>query len=184
MAQRRIATLSLEAATWIKDEITYIADRNSAAARATERRFKQVRRLLAEFPNCGEIGLIPGTRSFVATPYVFIMRRVGETTQISSVRHARQQDAYAPSQESSPENYDATLERRGADRRRALARVIARHAVKRGFEPPDDLEEFEVIVAQEVDEETLFAMIDDIENMSSLSEFLRDHGVTFPRFGP
>lgn len=93
---RRIARMSPQAATWLKAEIAYIADRNPAAARKIAARIRLARQNLAEHPKIGPAGLIHGTRRLVVSSYVLTVRQRGGVVEIAAIRHARQSDAYAP----------------------------------------------------------------------------------------
>lgn len=92
----RLARMSPEAASWLKTEIAYVADRNPAAARKIVERIRQARRNLAEYPRIGPPGLIPGTRRVVVSPYVLTVQQNSGVVEIAAIRHARQSDAYAP----------------------------------------------------------------------------------------
>ena len=93
----RLVTLSPDAAKWLKAEISYVADRNPAAARGIANRLKAARETLADYPMIGPEGWIPGTRRVVAGPYILTIRIRGNAVEIAAIRHARQRDAYAPS---------------------------------------------------------------------------------------
>ncbi len=41
-------------------------------------------------------GLIPGTRRFVAKPYILTVRQRDGVVEIAAIRHAKQSDAYTP----------------------------------------------------------------------------------------
>jgi plasmid stabilization system protein ParE len=53
---------------------------------------------LAEHPNIGPVGLIPGTRLVFVPPYVLTVRLRGDVIDIAGRRHAKQEDARAPKQ--------------------------------------------------------------------------------------
>ena len=93
---RRLARMSPQAAAWLKAEISYIADRNPAAARKIAARLRHARQNLAEFPKTSPAGIIPGTRRLVVSPYVLTVRQRDGVMEIAAIRHARQSDAYAP----------------------------------------------------------------------------------------
>jgi plasmid stabilization system protein ParE len=94
----RLARLSPEAKTWLEAELRYLASRSPAAARKLLTRLRAKRRLLAEHPNIGPAGLIPGTRLVFVSPYVLTVRMGGDVVEIAGVRHAKQEDARAPSE--------------------------------------------------------------------------------------
>ena len=93
-----IVRLSPEAAKWLKAEISYIADRNPAAAQKIANRLRAARETLADYPMVGPEGWIPGTRRVLAGPYVLTIRVRGQVVEIAAIRHARQGDAYAPAE--------------------------------------------------------------------------------------
>jgi|SRR5579859_244640 len=106
----RLVTLSPEAAKWLKEEISYIADRNPAAARGIADRLRAARDILADYPMIGPEGWIPGTRRVVAGPYILTIRIRGNAVEIAAIRHARQRDAYAPSNLSADDDFEVTNE--------------------------------------------------------------------------
>ena len=71
----------------------------------------------------------------------------------------------------------AGKDRLAEEARRALARVLARHATKLSLDPPDDAE---TLLATYADEKVLSEMIEDMQNMADFREFLRNHGVEIP----
>src|ERR1700677_1573038 len=92
----RLARLSPEAKTWLEAELRYLASKSPAAARKLLTRLRAKRRLLAEHPNIGPVGLIPGTRLVFVPPYILTVRLRGNVVEIAGVRHAKQDDARAP----------------------------------------------------------------------------------------
>src|SRR3546814_17221377 len=68
LISRRLARISPEAATWLKAEIAYIADWNPAAAKKVAERFRAARANLADYPNIGSSGFIPGPPPLLVRP--------------------------------------------------------------------------------------------------------------------
>lgn len=85
-----------QAAAWLKEEIATIAERDPAAARRIAARLRLACQNLADYPNIGPVGSIPGTRRLVVALYVLTVRQRGGAVEIAAIRHARQADAYAP----------------------------------------------------------------------------------------
>lgn len=77
--------------------IAYIAERNPSAAAKIVGRMRELRERLAEFPNIGVRGEIPGTRRVLLNPFVLTVRQGRDGVEIAAVRHAKQKDARAPS---------------------------------------------------------------------------------------
>lgn len=76
--------------------IAYLAEADPLACQRLVDRIRRAREQLAEFPNSGPPGGVPGTRRVVVGAYVLTIRvRKGET-EILAFRHAKQGDAYAP----------------------------------------------------------------------------------------
>jgi len=92
----RLARLSPEAKAWLEAEVRYLASRSPAAARKLLARLQAKRRLSAEHPNIGPVGLIPGTRLVFVPPYVLTVRLRGGVVEIAGMRNAKQEDARAP----------------------------------------------------------------------------------------
>ncbi len=92
MSLRRLAILSPEARAWYLAEIAYLAERNALAAEKVAKRIRAARQTLAEHPNVGPPGFIPGTRRLVVGPYVLTVRLRGGTPEIIDIRHGRQAD--------------------------------------------------------------------------------------------
>jgi len=80
------------------EAIAYTADRSPAAAENLIRQMRELRERLADFPNIGVRGDIPGTRRVVIAPYVLTTRIGAGGIEIVAFRHAKQKDAYAPSE--------------------------------------------------------------------------------------
>jgi plasmid stabilization system protein ParE len=94
----RLARLSPEVKAWLEAEVRYLASRSPAAARKLLTRLRAKRRLLAEHPNIGPVGMIPGTRMVFVPPYVLTVRLRGGVVEIAGMRHPKQEDARAPKQ--------------------------------------------------------------------------------------
>jgi plasmid stabilization system protein ParE len=92
----RLAILSPEAKAWLEAEVRSLASKSPAAARKLLTRLRAKRRLLAEHPNIGPVGLIPGTRLVFVPPYVLTVRLRDGVVEIAGMRHAKQDDARAP----------------------------------------------------------------------------------------
>lgn len=89
--------ISSSAAAWLRDEIAYLAEHSPAAADKVVDRLRLVRRTLADNPRMGQLGQIPDTRRVVIGSYILTTRARGAVVEIAAIRHARQRDAYAPS---------------------------------------------------------------------------------------
>jgi len=90
MTLRRLAILSPGARAWYLAEIRYLAERNALAAEKAAKRIRAACQTLAEHPNLGSPGLIPGTRKMMVGPYVLTVRLRGGTPEIIDIRHGRQ----------------------------------------------------------------------------------------------
>ena len=104
---RRPARMSPEARAWLLSEVRYLADRNPSAATAVLDRLGAARQTLADYPQIGTAGLIPGTRRLVVGPYILTIRHRAGTVEIAAIRHARQGDAYAPAEATAEEPPDS-----------------------------------------------------------------------------
>ena len=80
------------------EAITYVAERNPAAADRIVQEMRALQARLVSFPNLGVRGDIPGTRRVVMAPYVLTTRIQGDGIEIVAFRHGRQEDARAPSE--------------------------------------------------------------------------------------
>ena len=96
MMAQRLARMSASARAWYLERVIYLSDRDPGAARKFEAAIMTVRRTLVDYPKMGPAGMIPGTRRFVAKPYVLTVRQQDGVVEIGAIRHARQGDAYAP----------------------------------------------------------------------------------------
>ena len=97
MAPRR-ASLSPEAARWLKEEIARIARESPKGARLVLENIRRKRELLTQFPEMAERGPIPGTRRvFVRPRYILTVRMREGHVEVAAIRSTSQQDAYAPS---------------------------------------------------------------------------------------
>jgi len=83
-------------ATFI-EAISYIAERNPSAAEKIAGRMRALRERLAEFPEIGVRGDIPGTRRVVLAPFIVTVRQGRSGLEIVAIRHAKRSDAYARS---------------------------------------------------------------------------------------
>lgn len=90
--------LAPQAAAWFLAEIHYLLEHDLRAAEALVERFRKLQAQLADFPNIGQRGSIPGTRRVVFSPYIVTMRKKGGAIEIVAIRHARQGDARAPNE--------------------------------------------------------------------------------------
>ena len=90
MSPRRLARMTLDAEAWYLAEIAYIAERNPAAAKKISAMIRAARRTLADYPNIGPPGHMPGTRRAVVGPYVLTIRIRAGTPEIIAIRHGRQ----------------------------------------------------------------------------------------------
>lgn len=88
--------LSEKAERWFLQKVADLATVNPQAARNLIARIERQRQLLATFPQMTERGLIPGTRKVSMPPYVLIIRKIGNTVEIASIRDGRQKDAHKP----------------------------------------------------------------------------------------
>ncbi|MET3595120.1 plasmid stabilization system protein ParE [Mesorhizobium shonense] len=94
----RIAGMARQAEKRFLEGIAYIAERNPSAAEKIVRNMRELRERLVDFPNIGVRGEIPGTRRVVLRPFVLTVRKGMNGVEIAAVRHAKQRDAYAPSE--------------------------------------------------------------------------------------
>lgn len=94
----RMAGMSPEAEAQFLKGIAYIAERNPSAAEKIVGKMRSLRERLFDFPDIGVRGEIPGTRRMVLRPFVLTVRQGKSGLEIAAVRHAKQKDAYAPSE--------------------------------------------------------------------------------------
>jgi plasmid stabilization system protein ParE len=80
---------SERAAAEIEEIATYLAESSLPAAQRFLDALKNTQRQLADFPNSGAPGLLPGTRRLVIGNYIVSYRRRGSDVEIFAVRHAR-----------------------------------------------------------------------------------------------
>jgi plasmid stabilization system protein ParE len=92
----RTTRLALPARRWLDRELVYLAGLSPVAARKLSATIKHVRQQLADFPECGAPGRLPGTRRLVVGAYVLTYRRSSQGAEILSVRHGRQRDPDEP----------------------------------------------------------------------------------------
>jgi plasmid stabilization system protein ParE len=95
---RRMAGMSPGAEAKFLKGIAYIAERNPAAAEKIVVKMRNLRERLADFPEIGVRGEIPGTRRIMLNPFVLTIRQGKGGIEIAAVRHGKQKDAYAPSE--------------------------------------------------------------------------------------
>jgi plasmid stabilization system protein ParE len=88
--------LSEKAERWFLQKVADLAAVNPQAARNLIARIERQKQLLATFPQMTERGLIPGTRKVSMPPFVLIIRKIGNTVEIASIRDGRQKDAHKP----------------------------------------------------------------------------------------
>ncbi|MDX8529909.1 type II toxin-antitoxin system RelE/ParE family toxin [Mesorhizobium sp. VK25A] len=105
----RIAGMTRQAEKRFLKGIAYIAERNPPAAEKIVRKMRELRERLADFPNIGVRGDIPGTRRVVLRPFVLTVRKGRNGVEIAAVRHAKQGDAYAPSEALDEERVEEEL---------------------------------------------------------------------------
>jgi plasmid stabilization system protein ParE len=87
-----------EAARWLKEEITSVAEYSPQAGEKIAANIRKARELLAEYPKSAQRGVIPGTqRMFVKPRYILTVRVRDGVVEIAAIRSASQKDAYAPS---------------------------------------------------------------------------------------
>ncbi len=87
---------SSRAAVEIREIATYLAEHSQPAARGFLEALEKAQQQLADFPNSGAPGPLPGTRRLIVGNYVVSYRRRGSDVEIFAVRHARRRDASAP----------------------------------------------------------------------------------------
>jgi plasmid stabilization system protein ParE len=106
---RRPARMSPGAERWFLEEIACIAGRSPSAAAKLVDKMRKLRERLADFPDMGVRGDIPGTRRMVLKPFALTVRSRGGEVEIAAIRHAKQGDAYVPSElleETPDEDFD------------------------------------------------------------------------------
>jgi plasmid stabilization system protein ParE len=89
--------LSRNAERWFLNRIAEIAEQNPSAARKILLRMERLKDVLSSFPHMTERGILPGTRKIVMTPFILTARFRNGVVEIAAIRHARQEDARAPS---------------------------------------------------------------------------------------
>ena len=95
---QRIARMAPAARDRFLEAIAYVAERNPIAADNIVRQMRSLQVRLAEFPNLGVRGDIPGTRRVVMAPYVLTTRMGPDGIEIVAFRHGRQADARMPAE--------------------------------------------------------------------------------------
>jgi len=71
----------------------YLAEHSPAAAERFREDLERAERQLAQFPNSGVPGVLPGTRRLIVESYIVSYRRRGIDIEIFAVRHVRRRDA-------------------------------------------------------------------------------------------
>ena len=79
-----------EARADLVEIITYIADRNPAAAERLTAAIEHMAERLPEHPFVHRSGRVAGTREAVVHPNYIVVYRVGEAIEVLAVLHARQ----------------------------------------------------------------------------------------------
>ena len=89
--------LSSRAERWLLDHIAHLADESPSAARKLLADFRLLRLNLTAFPHMAPRGVIPGTRRAVLGSLILTILERDGVIEIAAIRHAKQEDAYAPS---------------------------------------------------------------------------------------
>ena len=71
-------------------QLTFLTDRNPAAAHRLLERIEAARQQLADFPRSAPRGTVPGTRRLIVPPYVLTFRGQDGDVEIIDFRHSRQ----------------------------------------------------------------------------------------------
>jgi plasmid stabilization system protein ParE len=79
-----MAEMSPEAEAQFLEAIAYIAERNPSAAEKIVAKMRGLREKLADFPESGVRGEIPGTRRMVLKPFVFTVRLGKDGVEIAA----------------------------------------------------------------------------------------------------
>ncbi len=88
---------ALRVRRWLRDELSYLAERSPAAERRLHERVATMTRLLGEYPRIGVAATKPGMRRLVISPYVVTYRQVGDNLiEIIDMRHSRQAERPIP----------------------------------------------------------------------------------------
>jgi toxin ParE1/3/4 len=85
--------LSRRADAEVEEVTDYLTEHSPRAAARFREALERTRQQLAQFPNSGAPGGVPGTRRLIVGAYVVSYRRRGEDVEIFAVRHARRRDA-------------------------------------------------------------------------------------------
>lgn len=77
----------------MKHQLTWIAERNAAAAQAAESRVRVALRRLGKFPELGKPGRVEGTRelSVVRTRFIIAYRVRDDVVEVAALVHDAQQ---------------------------------------------------------------------------------------------
>jgi toxin ParE1/3/4 len=87
---------SRRAAAEIEEITAFLAENSRSAADRFSQAPSRAEQQLAEFPNSGSPGPLPGTRRLIVGNHVVSYRRRGSDVEIFAVRHARRRDAPGP----------------------------------------------------------------------------------------
>ena len=86
------AAYSRRAAAEVEEITASVAELSPSAAERFSQALARAEQQLADFPNSGAPGRLPGTRRLVVANYILSYRRRGEDVEIFSVRNARRRD--------------------------------------------------------------------------------------------
>ena len=84
---------SRRAAAEVEEIAASLAELSQAAADRFSQALGRAEQQLADFPNSGAPGPLPGTRRLIVRSYVVSYRRRGSDVEIFAVRHTRRRDA-------------------------------------------------------------------------------------------
>jgi len=84
---------SRRAAAEVEEITASLAELSPSAAERFSQGLARAEQQLADFPNSGALGRLPGTRRLIVANYVLSYRRRGDYVEIFSVRNARRRDA-------------------------------------------------------------------------------------------
>jgi toxin ParE1/3/4 len=108
LTRRRRIRLSFDTRRWLKKEISYLSERNPAAAQRISAAFVAAWDRIARFPEIGPKADLPATRRVVVGAYIVTIRVVDEVVEIVAIRHGRQADARAPTDLGAADDPDPT----------------------------------------------------------------------------
>jgi plasmid stabilization system protein ParE len=84
---------SRRAAAEVEEITAFLAEHSQPAARRFSEAIGRAEQQIAEFPNSGAPGLLPGVRRLIVGNYIVSYRRRAADVEIFAVRHARRRDA-------------------------------------------------------------------------------------------